>query len=79
MFEMHLISGITDGWQVCESPPCQAKCKIRAENFQNVDMLKDMSVLQDPIGQFSHVTKFVDLTIQHRENDKSTFESDALD
>jgi len=24
MFEMHLISGITDGWQVCESPPCQA-------------------------------------------------------
>jgi len=31
MFEMHLISGITDGWQVCELPPCQAKCKIRAQ------------------------------------------------
>ena len=30
MFEMHLVSGITDRWQVCESPPCQAKCKIRA-------------------------------------------------
>jgi len=28
MFEMHLISGITDGWQECEPPrPCQAKCK----------------------------------------------------
>jgi len=30
MFEMHLISGITDGWQGCEPPPCQAKCKNRA-------------------------------------------------
>jgi len=25
MFEMHLISGITDGWQECEPPPCQVK------------------------------------------------------
>jgi len=30
MFEMHLISDIIDGGQVCESPPYQAKCKIRA-------------------------------------------------
>ena len=29
MFEMHLISGITDGWQGCE-PPRPAKCKNRA-------------------------------------------------
>jgi len=30
MFEMHLISGITDGWQGCEPPPLsQAKCKNR--------------------------------------------------
>jgi len=28
MFEMHLISGIADGWQGCE-PPRQAKCKNR--------------------------------------------------
>ena len=29
IFEMHLISGIIDGWQRCEPPrpPCQAKCK----------------------------------------------------
>jgi len=27
MFEMHRISGITDGWQECEPPPCQIKCK----------------------------------------------------
>jgi len=35
MFEMHLISGITDGWQRCESPPppCQAKCKNRALTY----------------------------------------------
>jgi len=31
MFELHLINGITDGWQGCEMPPlCQAKCKNRA-------------------------------------------------
>ena len=30
MFEMHLITGRTDGWQVCESFRCQAKCKIPA-------------------------------------------------
>ena len=30
-FEMHLISGITDGWQGCELPPLsQAICKNRA-------------------------------------------------
>ena len=31
MFELHLISGITDVWQGCEPPPlCQSKCKNRA-------------------------------------------------
>jgi len=25
MFEMHRISGITDGWQGCDPPPCQVK------------------------------------------------------
>jgi len=30
MFEMHVISGITDGWQGWEPTPiCQAKCKNR--------------------------------------------------
>jgi len=29
MFEMHLISGITDRWQGCEPSPCEAKCKNR--------------------------------------------------
>jgi len=28
MFEMHLISGITDGWQGCESPPT-AKLNVK--------------------------------------------------
>jgi len=28
MFEMHLISGITDGWQVCE-PPSPAKLNVK--------------------------------------------------
>ena len=31
MFEMHLVSGITDGWQGSEHhPPYQAKCKKQA-------------------------------------------------
>jgi len=30
MFEMHPISGPTDGWQGCEPLPRQAKCKSRA-------------------------------------------------
>jgi len=28
MFEMHLISGITDGWQGCETPP-SAKLNVK--------------------------------------------------
>jgi len=27
MFEMHLISGITDGWQGCEPPPVKLDVK----------------------------------------------------
>jgi len=27
MLEMHLISGITEGWEGCELPTSQAKCK----------------------------------------------------
>ena len=34
MFEMHLISGITDWWQGCEPPPpCQAEYKNRAPTY----------------------------------------------
>jgi len=33
MFEMHLISGITDGWQGRKPPPYQAKCKNRAPTY----------------------------------------------
>jgi len=32
MFEMHLISGITDGWQGCEHS-CQAQSKNRAPSY----------------------------------------------
>ena len=33
MFEMHLISGITDGWQGWEPTTCQAKCRNRAPTY----------------------------------------------
>jgi len=29
MFEMHLISGITDWWQVCEPPPPPGKLNVK--------------------------------------------------
>jgi len=35
MFEMHLISDITDGWQGCE-PPSPAKLNVKCKNLLNV-------------------------------------------
>jgi len=36
--------------------------RVSDANFQNVDKLRATSVSRDPIDQFSHETKFVDLT-----------------
>ena len=35
MFEMHLVSGITDGWQGCE-PPSPAKLNVKARPLPSV-------------------------------------------
>jgi len=35
MFEMHLISGITDGWQGCE-PPAPAKLNVKTGPLPNL-------------------------------------------
>jgi len=36
MFEMHLISGITDGWQGCESPHPPVKLNVKTGPLSNL-------------------------------------------
>ena len=57
MFEMHLISGITDWWQGCE-PPSPAKLNVKARPLARFVVLTAVSSVSEVIVIFLHLVLF---------------------